>query len=30
VLIDNAGQDWSAKSAAARQALEQRWREVLG
>ncbi len=30
VLIDNAERDWSAKSATAQQALEQRWREVLG
>jgi len=30
VLIDNAGRDWHAKSAAARQALEQCWQEAFG
>ena len=29
VLIDNAGRDWPAKSAAARQALEQCWQEAF-
>jgi len=29
VLIDNSGRDWSARSAAVRQALEQCWREAL-
>jgi len=30
VLIGNAGRDWHAKSAAARQTLEQCWQEALG
>jgi len=29
VLLDNAGRDWPAKSAAARQALEQCWQEAF-
>jgi hypothetical protein len=29
VLVDNAGRDWPAKSAAARQALEQCWQEAF-